>query len=296
MCGRFGLFAELGDLAGHFDFRAEPLHGSYLPRWNIPPTSPVLTILREGDTRAASMMRWGLTPSRSRNSKSAPRLLFNARAETIDQRPIFRNAFAGRRCLVPANGFYEWQAGTGRTKTPQWVSHRDGDPVAFAGIWYGAQPDEEDQGACVIVTTAANALVAPIHSRMPVILPPEHLTHGSPTGLNPTPCWQCWAAAIGRIYRCARFRRRLTGLLTTGRISSTPMSRRRRNRAYSSSAICRRLINADQSFPTSAASATSSCSDSSSGSSATGSGGCSGRSMVISVNSPGSESTRISPP
>lgn len=173
MCGRFGLFAELGDLAGHFDFRAEPLQGSYLPRWNIPPTSPILTVLSNGSDRTASMMRWGLTPSRSRNSKSAPRLLFNARAETIDQRPIFRNAFAGRRCLVPANGFYEWQAGAGRTKTPQWVSHRDGDPVAFAGIWYGAQPDQEDQGTCVIVTTAANALVAPIHSRMPVILPPE---------------------------------------------------------------------------------------------------------------------------
>ena len=173
MCGRFGLFAELGDLAGHFDFRAEPLQGSYLPRWNIPPTSPVLTVLSDGDARAARMMRWGLTPSRSGNSRSAPRLLFNARAETIDQRPIFRNAFAGRRCLVPANGFYEWQAGTGRTKTPQWVSHRDGDPVAFAGIWYGAQPNEEDHRTCIIVTTAANALLAPIHHRMPVILPPR---------------------------------------------------------------------------------------------------------------------------
>ena len=173
MCGRFGLFAELGDLAGHFDFRAEPLQGSYLPRWNIPPTSPVLTVLSDGDARAARMMRWGLTPSRSGNSRSAPRLLFNARAETIDQRPIFRNAFATRRCLVPANGFYEWKAGTGRTKTPQWVSHQDGDPVAFAGIWYGGQSPDEDLGTCVVITTAANALLAPIHDRMPVILPPE---------------------------------------------------------------------------------------------------------------------------
>ncbi len=173
MCGRFGLFAELGDLAGHFDFRAEPLQGSYLPRWNIPPTSPVLAISADGHDRAASMMRWGLTPSRGRNSKSAPRLLFNARAETIDQRPIFRSAFAGRRCLVPANGFYEWKAGAGRTKTPQWVSHRDGHPVAFAGIWYAAQPSDESQAVCVIITTAANALVASIHDRMPVILPPD---------------------------------------------------------------------------------------------------------------------------
>ena len=173
MCGRFGLFAELGDLAGHFDFRAEPLQGSYLPRWNIPPTTPILTVLSDGDARAARMMRWGLPPSRSGNSRTTPRLLFNARAETVGQRPIFRNAFATRRCLVPANGFYEWPAGAGRTKTPQWVSRRDGDPVAFAGIWYGAQSPDEDLGACVIITTAANSLVAPIHERMPVVVPPE---------------------------------------------------------------------------------------------------------------------------
>ena len=171
MCGRFGLFAELGDLAGHFDFQAEPLQGSYLPRWNIPPTASILTVLGDG---AARMMRWGLTPSRSRNSRSAPRLLFNARAETIDRRPIFRSAFAGRRCLAPANGFYEWKSGTGRAQTPRWISHQDGLPVAFAGIWYAAQPYQADQGICVIITTAANALVAPIHDRMPVILPPDH--------------------------------------------------------------------------------------------------------------------------
>lgn len=173
MCGRFGLFAELGDLAGHFDFQAEPLRAIYLPRWNIPPTASILTVLSDSDGRTAGMMRWGLTPSRSRNSKSAPRLLFNARAETIDRRPIFRNAFAGRRCLVPANGFYEWKAGTGRNKTPRWVSHREGHPVGFAGIWYAAQSQDEGEGICVIITTAANDLVAPIHDRMPVILPPE---------------------------------------------------------------------------------------------------------------------------
>ena len=188
MCGRFGLFAELEDLAGHFDFRAEPLPGSYLPRWNIPPTSPVLTVLKEGDTRIAGMMRWGLMSSRIRNSRSAPRLLFNARAETIDRRPIFRNAFAGRRCLVPANGFYEWQTGTERTKTPRWISQQDGHPVAFAGIWYAAQSPDEAPGACVIVTTTANSLVAPIHDRMPVILPPEQFDawlseHTEPAGL-----------------------------------------------------------------------------------------------------------------
>ena len=173
MCGRFGLFAELGDLAGHFDFGAEPLQGSYLPRWNIPPTAPILTVLSDGDARAAGMMRWGLTPSRRGNGRSAPRLLFNARSETIDQRPIFRNAFASRRCLVPANGFYEWKAGSGRTKTSRWVSHREGHPIAFAGVWYAAQPDDQAQGSCVIITTAANDLLAPIHHRMPVILPPE---------------------------------------------------------------------------------------------------------------------------
>lgn len=173
MCGRFGLFAELEDLAGHFDFRVEPRQGSYRPRWNIPPTSPVLTVFREDGTRTAGMMRWGLTPSRSRNNRSSLRLLFNARAETVNRRQIFRNAFSGRRCLVPANGFYEWPAGAVRTKTPRWVSRRDGHPIAFAGIWYSAQSHDEDQGTCVIITTAANGLVTPIHDRMPVILPPE---------------------------------------------------------------------------------------------------------------------------
>ena len=173
MCGRFGLFAELGDLAGHFDFRAEPLQASYLPRWNIPPTSPILTVLAAGDARTGSMMRWGLTPSRGQSGKSAPRLLFNARSETIDRRPIFRNAFATRRCLVPANGFYEWQPGSERARTPQWVSHRQGDPVAFAGIWYAAQPQDDGRATCVIITTEANELLAPIHHRMPVILQPD---------------------------------------------------------------------------------------------------------------------------
>ena len=174
MCGRFGLFAELGDLAGHFDFGPEPLRRSYSPRWNIPPTAAILTVLNDGNVRTANMMRWGLTPSHGRSSGSAPRLLFNARSETIEQRPIFRNAFASRRCLVPANGFYEWKAGSGRTRIPQWVSHEHGEPIAFAGIWYSAQPDEQERGICVIITTAANDLVAPIHHRMPVILPPDH--------------------------------------------------------------------------------------------------------------------------
>ena len=173
MCGRFGLFAELGELAGHFDFGPEPLRGAYTPRWNIPPTVPVLTVLKDGDARSADMMRWGLTPSRVGNSRSAPRLVFNARAETIDQRAIFRNAFAIRRCLVPANGFYEWKAGAGRNKTPQWVSHQHGHPVAFAGVWYAPQTHGERQATCVIITTAANNLLAPIHDRMPVILRPD---------------------------------------------------------------------------------------------------------------------------
>ncbi len=173
MCGRFGLFAELGELAGQFDFGPEPLLSAYTPRWNIPPTVPVLTVLKDGDARSADMMRWGLTPSRVGNSRSAPRLVFNARAETIDQRAIFRNAFAIRRCLVPANGFYEWKAGAGRNKTPQWVSHQHGHPVAFAGVWYAPQTHGERQATCVIITTAANNLLAPIHDRMPVILRPD---------------------------------------------------------------------------------------------------------------------------
>ncbi len=172
MCGRFGLFSELDELAEQFSFAPAAVRDGYRPRWNIPPTAPALAIRADGDRRAASIMRWGWTPPRGQAGGGAPRLLCNARAETVAQRPAFRSAFATRRCLAPANGFYEWRPGPGRSKTPLWFHHNAGAAVAFAGLWFNAQTADGGQESCVIITCAANGLVAPAHNRMPVILEP----------------------------------------------------------------------------------------------------------------------------
>ena len=166
MCGRFGLFAELDALAEQFGFAAGSVGNAYRPRWNIAPTAPVLTVRDGGDGRVARMMRWGLTPAQG----SARRPLFNARAETVAERPTFRSAFVARRCLAPANGFYEWRTGPGRGKSPVWFHRNDGGVAAFAGIWFATRDGAGYQESCVIITCAANGLVAPVHGRMPVIL------------------------------------------------------------------------------------------------------------------------------
>ena len=188
MCGRFGLFSELDDLAEQFNFAPTIVRDIYQPRWNIPPTAAVLTIQSNtvqngedpGDTdpgdpdaRIPRVLRWGMTAARPRQGAGANRPLFNARAETIRQRPSFRDAFARRRCLVPANGFYEWRKDPSGSRVPMWVHRLDGAPVAFAGIWSTSHTPDGPVDACAIITCAANELTAPIHDRMPVILSPD---------------------------------------------------------------------------------------------------------------------------
>ncbi len=164
MCGRFSIFAELDDLADQFRFNPAWLEADYRPSWNVGPTAPILVIKAEGDHRTGGVMRWGFVfPSRKAGGGSS-RPLFNARSETLTERPAFRTAFANRRCLVPVNGFYEWQ-GQGDARMPLWIHRRDEKPFALAGI-YRAGPDE---AACVI-TCAPNSLMEYIHNRMPVIL------------------------------------------------------------------------------------------------------------------------------
>ena len=170
MCGRISLFSELGDLASQFRFALGQANEIYQPSWNIAPTAPVLVVASAGaDLRQASIMRWGFTFN-SRSGGGSSRPLFNARSETLGQRPAFRTAFAQRRCLVPANGFYEWRANTGdKGKTPMWIHRADERPFAFAGI-YNVRPSE----AASVITCEPNALMSPIHNRMPVILSDEH--------------------------------------------------------------------------------------------------------------------------
>ena len=161
MCGRIALYAELNDLAAQFRFMPDLVEDAYRPSWNIAPTTPILAVTAGEGQRHAAIMRWGFT---FRRSGSSSRPLFNARSETIMERPVFRNAFSQRRCLVIANGFYEWRSRDG-AKTPMWIHRRDERPFALAGIYNrGHEP------AVSVITCAPNSLMTPIHNRMPVIL------------------------------------------------------------------------------------------------------------------------------
>jgi putative SOS response-associated peptidase YedK len=142
-------------------------------RFNIAPTDPVLAVRVAGDgRREGGTLRWGLVPQYA-DPDRFERLLINARAERLAEAPAFKDAFAERRCLVLADGFYEWRA-TETGKQPVWITRPDRSPFAFAGIWAeSALADGSTLPSCAIVTCAPSELVAPIHNRMPVILDPE---------------------------------------------------------------------------------------------------------------------------
>jgi putative SOS response-associated peptidase YedK len=166
MCGRFTLTAPGDALAEVFELDEVP---EVVPRYNIAPTQPVLVVSARGSRRAAEALAWGvLFPSKGGRR---PPLLINARAETLGQQPAWREALAERRCLIPADGFYEWQ-GEGDARQPWYIARDDGDPFAFAGLWQPAfGPD--GRRACTIVTTDPFPPVAAIHDRMPRILSRE---------------------------------------------------------------------------------------------------------------------------
>jgi putative SOS response-associated peptidase YedK len=174
MCGRFTLNqTNPTRLRGRFGL-AESVELKEEPRFNIAPTDPVLAIRRNGAAREAGRLRWGLLPGRWAQEKSG-RPLINARAETIDEQPAFRDSFRERRCLIPADGFYEWREDEDG-KHPMWISRPDGDLWAFAGVWASLKARDgegEPVVSCAIVTCEPNELVRPIHDRMPVILAPE---------------------------------------------------------------------------------------------------------------------------
>ncbi len=170
MCGRYSLVADISELALRFDF--EGGGETRPPRFNIAPTQEVLAVTRDsGDSRnAARAMRWGLIPFWAKDPSIGNRMI-NARAETVDTSPAFRRAFERRRCLVVADGFYEWLK-VGKERVPMRVSLSSGEPFAFAGLWETwRSPDGEPLASCTIITTTPNAVMEPVHNRMPVILP-----------------------------------------------------------------------------------------------------------------------------
>lgn len=173
MCGRFALRRPPAEIARLFKTKgALPNVG---PRFNVAPTHDVLAIAydRTKAERRMGTLRWGLVPSWAKDAKIASTLI-NAKAETIREKPSFREAFGRRRCIVPADAFYEWKI-EGKARRPFAAVRRDGEPLAFAGLWERWRDGASGEliRTCAIVTTTANATCAPIHHRMPVILPEE---------------------------------------------------------------------------------------------------------------------------
>lgn len=174
MCGRFSQSQSANAIAQTFQVPDVP---PLTPRYNIAPTQAVPTVLQtsEQQDRQFRMLHWGLIPSWAKDSKIGSKLI-NARAETVAEKPSFRSAFRKRRCLVLADGFYEWQQQEGKKqKQPFYFRLNDGHPFAFAGLWeHWEDSNGEEIDSCTILTTQANELMHPIHNRMPVILDPKH--------------------------------------------------------------------------------------------------------------------------
>jgi len=171
VCGRFTLTSSPERLAQRFGLDAvQPL----APRFNIAPTQEVATIRvrAEAGGRVLEMRRWGLVPAWARDPRVGNRMI-NARSETVAERPAFRTAFRLRRCLVPADGFYEWAGGPG-PRQPYHIGLADGSPFAIAGLWEcWSGPGDAVIASCTLLTTRANERVSAVHHRMPVVLEPE---------------------------------------------------------------------------------------------------------------------------
>lgn len=171
MCGRFAFYSPAEATAALFGVTAAP---ALAPRYNIAPTQDIAAIREAGGgTRELVMLRWGLVPSWAKDPTIGNRMI-NARAETVAEKPAYRAAYRKRRCLVLADGFYEWRA-EGAGKTPYLVSLASGSPFALAGLWerWVSRETGESLDTATLITTAANEFMTAVHHRMPVILEPE---------------------------------------------------------------------------------------------------------------------------
>ncbi len=168
MCGRFSLTLNAEQIESRFGVSVPQ---SYRPRYNIAPTQEILALISEGQSRILQNLRWGLIPHWAKDSKIAQKLI-NARAETLWEKPSFRDAVRRRRCLIIADGFYEWRQTPQGKKIPVYVRLKSKEPFGFAGLWETWQsPDGQTLKTCTIITTEPNELIKPIHNRMPVIVP-----------------------------------------------------------------------------------------------------------------------------
>jgi len=170
MCGRYTITSSAEAIRAFFRYEEQP---DFPPRYNIAPTQPISVVRLIDGKRQFALMRWGLVPSWVKDPANFS-LLVNARGESVCEKPAFRSAMKYRRCLIPADGFYEWQASGQGAKQPFYIHGKKDGPLAFAGLyetWTGPNGEEVDTAA--IVTTRANQTLAPLHDRMPVILAPE---------------------------------------------------------------------------------------------------------------------------
>lgn len=175
MCGRYTQIRPWSELVELYRIAVDTAPLNLPPRYNIAPTQdvPIVRRMQDGNDRELVTVRWGLVPFWAKDIKIGYNLI-NARAETIDTKPSFREAFKRRRCLVPADGFYEWRATTARRKQPYYITLPDDDTMAFAGLWEAwKSPEGVPIESCTIIVTAANSQLHEIHDRMPVILDPD---------------------------------------------------------------------------------------------------------------------------
>lgn len=170
MCGRFTLTVDPAVLQTAFDLSAPP-PARLAPRYNIAPSQPVAVVPNRAE-RQIEFFQWGLIPGWAKDPKIGYKMI-NARGETVAEKPSFRAAIKKRRCLILADGFYEWKQ-EGKTKIPMYIQLKSGEPFALAGLWeVWKAPDDQLIHSCTIITTEPNALMKNIHDRMPVILPPK---------------------------------------------------------------------------------------------------------------------------
>jgi putative SOS response-associated peptidase YedK len=169
MCGRYSITTNPEAIRRLFRYNEQP---NFPRRHNIAPTQPIPIVRLTNGERHFALVRWGLLPSWVKDPKKFT-LLFNARGETVNEKPAYKAAMKRRRCLIPADGFYEWRAG-GVRKQPYYIHAKSGEPLAFAGLWETwIGPNGEELESAAIVTTNANRTLAAIHDRMPVIIAPE---------------------------------------------------------------------------------------------------------------------------
>jgi putative SOS response-associated peptidase YedK len=213
MCGRFTLTIDPTSLQEAFPWAV--IADDLIPRYNIAPSQPVAVIPNTGDNTLA-MYKWGLIPSWSKDPSIGDRMI-NARSESLAEKPSFRNPFRRRRCMILADGFYEWKQAPGmKTKQPMYIRLQNGSPFAFAGLWeLWMSPEGSEVRSCTIITTQPNSLLEPIHNRMPVILPQDayqewlSVEDRQPTQLNgllvPYPASEMIAFPVSRMVNSPQY-------------------------------------------------------------------------------------------